>query len=79
MLAQLYSINYDAVYLCGDLNGRISDREDCIPDIDGTVPRNALDTGFNNHGESLLEFLKDSKCCVLNGRLSPSKDNFTSI
>lgn len=26
-----------------------------------------------------LEFLKDSKCCILNGRLNPENDNFTSI
>ena len=79
LLAQLYSINYAAVYLCGDLNCRISDKDDCISDIDGLVPRIALDAVMNNHGESLLDFLKDSKCCILNGRLCPSKDNFTSI
>lgn len=27
----------------------------------------------------LIEFLKDSKCCILNGRLSPQNDHFTSV
>ena len=69
----------DAVYTCGDLNSRIVGLEDCINDVDDATPRANLDTVLNKHGEILLEFLKDSKCCILNGRISPGKDHFTSI
>lgn len=69
----------DAVYTCGDLNSHIVGLEDCINDVDNATPRANLDTVLNKHVEILLEFLKDSKCCILNGRISPEKDNFTSI
>lgn len=53
--------------------------EDCIQDGDNVAPRSNLDTVLNKHGETLLEYLKDSKCCILNGRISPEKDHFASI
>lgn len=34
---------------------------------------------MNQHGHELLEFLNDSKLCVLNGRITPETDSFTSI
>ncbi len=38
-----------------------------------------LDTGVNKHGEAFIEFPRDSKCCMLDGRLNPENDRFTSI
>ena len=32
----------------------------------------------NNHGKSLLEFLKDSKLCTINGKIGNS-DDFTCV
>lgn len=79
LLAQVYSLEADVIYLCGDFNSRISNKDDCIGDIDNVPPRVAIDLSMNSHGESLLEFLRDCKCCVLNGRINPDTDNFTSI
>ena len=79
LLAQVYSLEADAIYLCGDFNSRISNKDDCIGDIDNVPPRVAIDLSMNSHGESVLEFLRDCKCCVLNGRINPDTDNFTSI
>lgn len=64
------------LYICGDLNSRISDLKDCIIDIDGVTPRVTLDKG---HGKTFIELLMDFKCCILYGRLSPQNYNFTSI
>lgn len=80
LLVQIYNLlEADAIYVCGDLNSRIGQLEDCISDTDMDVPpRVSLDNVVNKHGAMLVEFLKDSKCCVLNGRIS-GNDNFTSI
>ena len=33
----------------------------------------------NNYGDILIDFLKETKMCVLNGRINPEKDNFTCV
>lgn len=64
--------------MCGDVNSRIADLRDYTV-VEDIPLRVALDTVVNKHGETCIEFLKDSKCCVLNGRLNPENDHFTSI
>ena len=78
LLVLIYSTDVGSVYLCGDVNSRIADLRDYAAG-DDISSRAALDTVVNKHGETFIEFLKDSKCCVLNGRLNPENDNFTSI
>ncbi|XP_051813220.1 uncharacterized protein LOC110949666 isoform X1 [Acanthochromis polyacanthus] len=77
LLSLLYRLDVDCSYLCGDFNARISNLKDYI-DTDEIPIRNALDLSSNKHGEAFIEFLKDAKCCVLNGRLNSDADNFTS-
>ena len=84
MFAHLISLVYstiesDVTLICGDLNARIGDGLDYIESIDNVPPRTVIDKTKNNHGLSLLEFLNDVKMCVLNGRITPEYDNFTSI
>ena len=79
LLTQVYSLDTDTIYICGDFNSRISDKKDCIGDLDNIPPRVALDRSLNSQGESFLEFLSDSNCCVLNGRKNRNDDNFTSL
>ena len=38
-----------------------------------------IDVKHNKHGESLMEFLKDSKCCVMNGRFHENLDSCNNI
>lgn len=80
LLTMLYMLSHsvDAVYICGDLNSRIAELKD-YSDMDDIPTRTSLDTGVNKHGQAFIDFLKDSKCCVLNGRLNPENDNFTSV
>lgn len=67
----------DSIYICGDVNSRIGDLKDYV-EGDDVSPRIALDMSVNKHGHTFMEFLKDSKCCILR-RLNPENDNFTSI
>lgn len=43
------------------------------------IYRNNLDSTINYYEEILIDFLKDTKCCVIKGRIPFSKDNFTSV
>lgn len=38
-----------------------------------------MDSVLNKHGDSLINFIKVSTCCIVNGRVTPLFDNFTSI
>ena len=53
--------------------------EDFIPDIDFIPQRVASHDYINKQGETFLEFFRDSRMCVLNGRIDPLCNNFTSV
>ncbi len=38
-----------------------------------------IDFNINPHGEVFLDFLLESKMCVINGRVCPENDNFTCV
>ena len=71
--------DYDAVYVAGDLNGRIWNRLDFIEPLDDVPTRTAIDQSVKGHGEAILDFCHETKFCVINGRISPLNDNYTSI
>ena len=76
LLSQLYLHDKaDLILICGDFNARIGKETD-LANFDHIPNRVALDTCKNGYCDIFLDFLKDSKCCVLNGRFA--KDNFTS-
>ena len=79
LLAQLYvCTNYDHVIICGDFNARVSDLCDTIENIDSNFLPNTktTDTVKSGHWETFLEFVKDSKTCIVNGRITPQYDNY---
>ena len=80
LVSNIY-IHSDADYfiICGDLNSRFGNEKDFIPDIDDIMERNILDTGKNQHGQCLLEFLLETKFGVVNGRITPDNDSFTNV
>ncbi|XP_076072119.1 uncharacterized protein LOC143043825 [Mytilus galloprovincialis] len=43
------------------------------------LPRQPIDETKNAFGDYLLDFLRDAKCCMLNGRGQKNKDNFTYV
>lgn len=77
LLALLYTVTdkVDSIYICDDVNSRAGALKDYV-EGDDLAPRIVLDMNVNKHGHTFMEFLKDSKCCILNGRLNPENDNF---
>ncbi len=71
-------MDLDAIFFAGDLNARLGNLRDYI-DLDEVPTRISIDATENNHGKALREFLVDSKCCVLNGRVTPEFDNPTYV
>ena len=80
ILGEVYKFsNVDLILLAGDLNSRIGDKRDCIEEIDHIKSRNIIDTNVNNHGQAFIDFLIESRMCILNGRFEPQHDGYTSI
>jgi hypothetical protein len=74
----LYS-DVDYFVIGGDFNARIGENDDTVMGVDDIPVRMAIDHVSNQHGNALLEFLQESKMCVLNGRVQPENDNFTCV
>ena len=81
LTSELYTYSYaDCIIICGDLNARTGCSQDIIPEIDFEIaPRFNLDETVNSHRKSLIDFLKTTKFSIINGRITPNKDNFTYI
>ena len=60
-------------YICGDFNSRLGDLVDYIEGVDDVPPRDVLDFSKNAHGQYFCNFLIDSNCCILNGRVDSQK------
>ncbi len=69
----------DLTVIMGDINGRVGSKSDFIEGIDDISPRVAIDEVINDQGKSLIAFLLQTNMCILNGRVDPLMDNFTSI
>ena len=79
LLLDLYKrVDADAIYFAGDLNAKLGELKD-YSDIDKVSPRKVLYKTVNNHRKALREFLLESKCCVLNSRVTPENDNYTFV
>ena len=80
LMSQLY-INSDVnvTFICGDFNSRIGTANDININIENLPDRQNVDDTKTGHCVSFLEFIKDTNMCVLNGRLTPEYDNFTSV
>ena len=80
LVSKMYEYDdIDLVVFMGDFNSRIGARADYIEGLDDVPPRTNIDGEVNDHGKSLLQFMLQTKTCVLNGRIDPLSDNFTSI
>ena len=70
----------DLIVAGGDLNSRTKEDPDFIPTIDGnTAPRNNPDQVKIGHGDFFLQFLKNNRALICNGRITPEKNDFTYI
>ena len=76
----LYELNEcEYVFVGGDMNARTGEKQDFIEDIDEISKRMPFDISSNKHGEVFLDFLKNTRYGILNGRVMPIYDNFMSI
>ena len=72
--------NADIFMLCGDFNARVGNMKDTILCDKGIPERKIIDVCHSNvHGEIFIDFLLENNLCILNGRLTPELDDFTSI
>ena len=62
------------VVVCGDFNSRCGSLKDACGD---DVPRKVIDEVKTEQGEALINFLRSSGLCLVNGRVG--QDNFTCI
>ena len=80
LVTELYQCSeYDLVFVCGDFNARIGEVADFVNEIDGLKTRNIIDTIRGGHCETFIDFVKDSRLCIVNGRVTPQHDNFTFV
>ena len=78
LLSLIYLHSYvDCSFMCGDNNGRISNRQDAISALDDISEREIIDNHLNKHGEAFLDFLMEARMAVTNGRV-PGRNEFTS-
>jgi hypothetical protein len=64
--------------LCGDLNarlGNIKDTNNCV----GEIRQRFVNNKQNQHGKAFIDFLNDSRCCILNGRLGEKSNTYTFL
>lgn len=78
LLTQIYLL-YDiyAIVICGDLNSRIGNVQDINNTVDNIPCRLVKDQTQNQHGNSFIEFLNDTRICILNGRYGDDSNNYT--
>ena len=75
-LHQYHSLG--SVVICGDLNARCGYEVDLHEDYVGIIhSRKSIYEVKNQSGDMLLQFLRDCKLCMVNGR--SGKDNFTCV
>ena len=81
LLSQIYLCSdHDHIILCGDFNARVCNVCDTIGEIDPNMTvRQNIDSVKSGHCESFLEFMKDSRTCIINGRVTPHLDDFTCV
>ena len=72
--------NIDAFWICGDFNAWCGRLTDTIDSNNKSIPdRVVIDTASpNSHGKALIDFLKCTNMCILNGRFREG-DAFTSV
>ena len=74
LLLQTYvTSKWDNFVIMGDFNARVGDLKDSL-DIDSLHDRQTIDHTVNGQGKDLINFLIESKCCMVNGRLGDGND-----
>lgn len=75
--ANILIYDIDAIVICGDFNSRIGNAQDINNTVDNIPCRLVKDQTQNQHGNSFIEFLNDTRICILNGRYGDDSNNYT--
>ena len=66
----IYSQEYNVLYIRGDFNAQTGTLNDQISQLEYTLSqRQNHGIIINSHGKSLIETLRDTGCCIINGRI----------
>ena len=79
LISSIYLNNHiDNIFFCGDFNSRIGSCQDIIQNLDQEIPLlNNVDKCKNGYCDIFIDFLKDVKLCIINGRVSPEHNDYT--
>ena len=79
MISMYENAECDNIILCGDFNARVGKLNEClIEESDNILIRKVIDNTTNTQGQKFINFLSDTQCCIVNGRVTPEYNNFTS-
>ena len=67
------------ILFAGDVNWCFGNKKDYIDNVDDLRDRHILDANTNQHGQAFIDYLLETKMCILNGRFNKDHDGFTSI
>ena len=65
------------VFICEDFNARTGNKPDSA--FEDIPTRSSPDEVTNTQGMGLLDFTNDTKTCILNGRVTPEYNDYTSV
>ena len=57
----------------------LGNTKDFISEIDNVTERSVIDNVKAGHNEYLIDFLKDARCIITNGRITPEYDTYTCV
>ncbi len=80
LLSKIYlADDVNAIFVCGDVNGRIGDLTDTVLGLDNVSDGIPVDKVVNGHDSSLIEFLHEAVMSVVNSRVQKGHDDFTFV
>ena len=80
LLSIIYDYNdSDYKILCGNFNAINGDMKDFVLGVDNITYRTCIDSVKGGHYKDFIDFLIESKMCLVNGRINSELQNFTSI
>jgi len=80
LLTEIYTLSTNSpILIMGDFNKRLGNKQDVDYNIDSNVPARSCIDNISKNPDTFIDFLRDCRFCVLNGRFDISLDNFTCL
>lgn len=75
----IYSQECNMTLLMGDFNSRVGNLKDYVNEIDQLLPRDIKDIHINSHGRVFIDFIIETKLCIVNGWVCSPANDFTCL